>query len=295
MRRCRVLLPATLALAAALAAAPPEAPPAPARVVRYELAESRKSVSPAGERASAVAGSVVVLDGSARWDLSSGTFPRTTANSVVLGGRSGWFLDRRSSTAARAGLDDLRALFVPPPSGDSGPFQSRVAGLEAASEASKGPAFEGRPTARLRVTSSWSLVTSMPGRVSRARCRLTAVVDFVEDVPEGARSPLDDPGRLFDVPEKVWEALAPELARVRGLPVTVVVGIETELAVDAPGTGASPSEGRAPIRTRSESRRTLTSLATRPAAAGDAALFSPAEEMHVVGIERLVEPLETLR
>ena len=241
-------------------------------------------------------GHVTVLGGTARWDLDNGTFPRTRANAVVIGERGGWLLDRKNATAAQAGLDDLRALFVPPGGGDPGPFQSSVSEVDVPSaEASQGPAFEGRPTARLRITASWSVVTSMPGRVGRVRCRLNAVVDAVDEGTGDARSPLDDLGRLLDVPEPVREALAPELARVRGLPVGVVVDSEAELAVDFPGASAPPSDGRRPVRTRTEATRTLSELVFRPAAEGDARAFSFGEETRLVGIERLVEPLETLR
>jgi hypothetical protein len=287
---------ASLALVAALAAGSPAAPPAPRRVARYDLAESRKSVSPAGERASAVAGHVVVLGGTARWDLVGGTFPRTKANAVVLGERGGWLVDRKGRTAARAGLDELGALFVPAGAGDPGPFQSRVSEVEVPpAEVSKGPPFEGKPSSRLRVTASWDLVTTMPGRVGRARCRLTAVVDAVEEAAVDARSPLDDLGRLLDVPEKVREALAPELARVRGFPVGVVVETEAALAVDTPGMASAAPDGRSPLRTRTEATRTVSSLVSGNASEADAALFSLTEETRVVGIERLVEPLETLR
>jgi hypothetical protein len=294
MRRWVVLRAAAFALAGTLAAAAP--PPLPARVAQYVLAESRTSVTPAGERASAVRGVVTVLGGTARWDLESGTFPRTQANAVVVGDRVGWLLDRKSSVAAPATLENVRELFVPPGGGDPGPFQAVVSEVDVPSAGlTKGPSFEGRATARLRVTASWSLVTSMPGRVSRVRFRLTSVVDALADPPKAIRSPLDDLGRLLDVPSPVREALAPELARVRGVPVGVVVETEAELAVDHPGTASPPSDGRAPLRTRSETTRTLSALATRPAAASDARALALPEEVRVVGLERLVQPVETLR
>ncbi len=289
-----MLRAAAFALAGTLAAAAP--PAVPARVARYVLAESRTSVTPAGERASAVRGVVTVLGGTARWDLETGTFPRTQANTVVVGERGGWLLDRKASVAAPATLENVRELFVPPGGGDPGPFQAVVSEVDVPSAGvAKGPAFEGRPTARLRVTASWSLVTSMPGRVSRVRCRLTAVVDALEDPPEEARSPLDDPGRLFDVPDAVREALAPELARLRGFPVGITVETEAEVGVDYPGHAAPPSDGRAPSRTRTETTRTVSGLVSRPAAAGDAAALALSEETRIVGVERLVEPVESLR
>jgi hypothetical protein len=264
--------------------------------VRYVLAESTKSITPAGERASAVRGTVTVLDGTARWDLETGTFPRTRSSSVVLGDRGGWLVDRKASVAARASTEDFRALFIPPAEGDAGPFQSVVKEVTvSAAELSKGPDFEGRVTVRLRTTASWSLVTSMPGCVSRVRCRLTAVLDTLEELTDAVRSPLDELDRLLDVPAAVREALAPELARARGFAVGVTVETEAELAVDYPGTTAPSPDGGKPLKTRTESTRAVTSLVARPAADGDAAAFALPEETRVVGIERLVESRETLR
>lgn len=295
MRRWGVSRFGALALAALVAAPAVSAVP-PARVFRYVLAESRTVVSSAGERASALRGGVTVHDGTARWDLETGTFPRTTANSLVLGDRGGWLLDRKASVAARAARDDFRALFVPPGEGDPGPFQSSVRDIEVPpAELSAGPAFEGRAASRARLTAAWTLVTSMPGRVSRVRSRLAAVVVALDDAPAAARSPLDDLDRLLDVPDEVREALAPELARVGGLAVSVVVSIDSELAVDYPGATPPPPDGRRPPKTRIETTRTVSALESRPAVEGDAAAFSLPEETRVVGVERLVEPRETLR
>lgn len=274
-----------------------EAPAAPPKsLVGYVLVESRKVVSPAGEQASAVRGSVTVRDGAARWDLETGTFPRTKANSILLGSREGWLLDRKASVAARATPEDLRSLFIPPEEGDPGPFQSTVAEVEVPpAELTNAPSFEGRPTTRLRVTASWNLLTSMPGRVERVRCSLAVAVDALDDPPEGARSPLDDLGRLLDVPSRVLEALAPELARQRGFPVRVVVETDAQLGVEYPGAAAPPADGRAPLRTRTETTRIVSGLAERPATGTDAVRFALSEETRVVGIERLVERRELLR
>ena len=135
----------------------------------------------------------------------------------------------------------------------------------------------------------------MPGRVGRVRNSLTAVLDALGEPTEGTRSPLDDLGRLFDVPGQVLEALAPELARLRGFPVRVEVETEAELGVDYPGMSAPPSDGRAPLRSRTESTRVVSGLKARTAGGKDSALFTLSEETRVVGIERLVDPRESLR
>lgn len=286
-----MLFPAVLAL---LALAEPSAPAGP--VVGYVLVESRKSVSPAGEQASAVRGNVTVFGGTARWDLETGTFPRTTANSLLLGDRGGWLLDRKASVAARAQVEDVHNLFVSPAEGDPGPFQSVVSDVEVPlAELVTGPPFEGRPTIRLRVTATWSLVTSMPGRVGRVRSKLTAVLDALGEPPDGTRSPLDDLSRLFDVPAQVLEALTPELGRLKGFPVSAVVETESKLGVDYPGAAAPPADGRAPLRTRTETSRVVSGLEARPAGAKDAASFALSEETRLVGIERLVGRRESLR
>jgi hypothetical protein len=145
------------------------------------------------------------------------------------------------------------------------------------------------------MSASWSLAMSMPGREARVRSRLTAVFDVLVEAPPEARSPLDDLGRLLDAPAAVRDALAPELAKVRGLPVGAVVETEAELVVDYPGATPPTPDGRAPTRTRTEATRVVSGLATRPAAEEDLGRFSLAEETRVVGIERLVPTLETLR
>jgi hypothetical protein len=295
MRRWGVLPFPVAVLAGVLAttaAVPPPAPP----VCGYVLAESRKSVSPAGERASAVRGRVSVLGGTARWDLESGTFPGATANTLVLGERGGWLVDRKTSVAARAGLDDVTALFVSPARGEPGPFQASVRNVEVSpAEVAAGPAFEGRPTTRRSLTATWVLVLAMPGRVGSVRNRLTAVVDLLPEPPPGVRSPLDDLGRLFDVPVLVKEALAAELASLAGWPVSVVVETDSVQAVDYPGAAAPPSDERRPLQTFTQSRREVSSLASRPSRADDPAAFALSEETRVVGLERLVSPRETLR
>lgn len=297
MRRWGVLpLFAAALQAGALSAPAAPPPPAPARVVAYVLAESRKSVSPAGELSSAVRGDVSVLGGTARWDLRSGTFPGATANTLLLGERGGWFVDRGTAVAARAGLEDLTALFVSPAQGEAGPFQADVRDVEVSpAEARAGPAFEGRPTTRRRLAASWVLVVAMPGRVGSVRSRMTAVVDLLDEPPAEVLSPLDDLGRLFDVPAPVREALAGELASLRGWPVSVVVETDSEQAVDYPGSAAPPSDGRAPLRVSTEARRQVSALDSRTVRTGDPAAFTLSEETRVVGLERLVPPRETLR
>ena len=291
----RRIVPLALAASFAMPALSADAPPA-ARLARYSLAESRKTVSAAGERASAVRGTVTVSGGTARWDLTTGTFPRTSANTFLAGERSAWLVDRSVSVAARARMEDLRALFVPTGEGDPGPFQASVRDLEVREpDPVPGPSFLGRPTTRHRVEAEWSLVTSMPGRVGRIRSKLSLTIDALEAAPDEVRSPLDDVSRLLDVPEAVLDALGPHLGAVRGWPVGVVVASDAELSTEHPGAAAGAVlEGR-PVTVRTEARREVADLVVGRAAPADLAALTVGEETRLGGIERLVEPRETLR
>lgn len=270
--------------------------PAPARVAAYTLVETRRSVSATGERASAVRGTVIVSGGTARWDLATGTFPRTSANAFLVGDRSAWLLDRSAPVAARASMEDFRALFVPPEAGEAGPFQSSIRGLETRVDPpARGPAFRGRPTTRHRIAAEWSLVTSSPGRVGRIRVRLSVTVDALDGAPEEVRSPLDDTARLLDVPETVRDDLSGRLAAIRGWPVGVEVATDAELSTEPAGLAEGTVEATRPVTVRTEARREVADLVVRTAAPGDLAALAIGEATRVVGIERLVEPRETLR
>jgi len=267
----------------------------PRREASYVLSEGRTVVSPAGERASAVRGTVVVRGGTARWDLESGTFPRSTASTILLGDRGGWLLERDESVAARATAEDLTALWVPAPTGEEGPFRSSVRGLAIQPPtAAPGPVFEGRPTKRHRLTADWSLETSTPGRVSTARTRLVATVVAVEDVDEEVLSPLDGFDRLLDLPGPVREEIAAALGAIPGWPVSVIVETESEHSSELPGIQAASPEGRRPLKTRVEAVRKVSALVLRPAGEASSAFTLP-ERTRVVGIERLVTPRESLR
>ncbi len=267
----------------------------PRREASFVLAEGRTVVSPAGERASAVRGTVVVRDGTARWDLESGTFPRSTASTILLGDRGGWLLERDENVAARATAEDLTALWVPAPAGEEGPFRSAVRGLAIEPLAfAAGPAFEGRPTRRHRLTATWSLETSTPGRVSTARTRLVATVVAVEEIGEEVRSPLDGFDRLLDLPGAVRQEVAAALGTIPGWPISVVVETESEQSSELPGVQVAPPEGRRPLKTRVEAVRTISGLVLRPVGEAGPSFTLP-ERTRVVGIERLVPPRETLR
>lgn len=267
----------------------------PRREASYVLSEGRTVVSPAGERASAVRGTVVIRDGTARWDLESGTFPRSTASTILLGERDGWLLARDESVAARATADDLTALWVPAPAGEEGPFRSAVRGLTIEPPtAASGPAFEGRPTRRHRLTAVWNLETSTPGRVSTARTRLVATVVAVEEIGDEVRSPLDGLDRLLDLPGPVRQEVVAALGALSGWPVSVVVETESEQTSELPGVRMASPEGGRPLMTRVEAVRTVSALVLRPAGESGQ-VFTLPEKTRVVGIERLVTPRETLR
>lgn len=293
MRRWGVLRKAALVLASLVATG--ASADRPGREASYVLAEGRTVVSPAGERASAVRGTVVVRDGTARWDLESGTFPRSAASTIVLGDRGGWLLAGDASVAARAMPEDFTALWVPAPATDEGPFRSVVRGLAITPPTvSPGPTFEGRPARRHRLTAVWNLETSTPGRVSTARTRLVATVVAVEDVGDEVRSPLDGFDRMLDLPGPVRQEVAAALGGIPGWAVSVVVETESELSSELPGIQVAPPDGQRPLKTRVETVRTVSGLVLRPAVDG-APTFALPEKTRVVGIERLVTLREPLR
>ena len=135
----------------------------------------------------------------------------------------------------------------------------------------------------------------MPGRVGRVRCQLTAVVDAVDDPPGRDRRRSTTSDASSTSPRRSARRSPRSSPASGAFRCGVVVETEAELGVDYPGTAAPPSDGRAPLRTRTETTRIVSELVSRPATEKDAAAFALSEETRVVGIERLVEPRESLR
>jgi len=286
-------MPAGLALlAAALAAPPAEVPPHAALVplVTYELVESTRSLTPAGERAVSTGGTVAVRGSRARWDLTHGTFPRSSASSVVAEPGGVTLLDSQEKLAASASEADFVALFLGRPA-DPGATAPAVRDVTVAIRPDgDGRAFEGRPTSRFLLSASWTVVLSAPGRITRVKNEAAGVVESV-DLPE-ARSPLDSLARLLHVRGEAREAFEAELAKVTGLPVFAEITVTSTSSTEVPGMSSGAGPPPRPASTRSTATRRVRNLVVRPGKGGDEALVSVPEDFRTRGLDRIVRERE---
>jgi hypothetical protein len=288
-------MPGGLALLAALLSASlVGAPPAEASaaagnlpsLVTYELAESTRSVTPAGERTVSVGGAVVARGGDARWNLTHGTFPRSRATSVVTGRDGLVLLDGEEKVAARATASDFADLFQGRPSdpGSAAPAVREVSAVLLRDGA--GRPFQDRPTARFRLEAVWTVVLSSPGRITRVKTEATGIVESVAMTE--AQSPLDALLRLLSARGAAREALEAELAKVTGLPVFVEISVTSTSSTEAPGIPSGTEPPPKALTAHSTVTRRVRNLATRPGARGDEALVAVPEDFRARGLDRLL-------
>ena len=282
-------MPAGLALlAAALAAPPAEVQPNAALppLVTYELVESTRSVTPAGERTVSVGGTVVARGGDARWELTHGTFPRSSATSVVAGRDGFMLLDREQKAAARATASDFADLFLGRPS-DPGSASSAVGHVSAVLRRDgAGRPFQDRPTSRFRLEASWTVVLSSASRITRVKTEATGVVESVEMIE--AQSPLDAFLRLLPARGAAREALDAELTKVAGLPVFVEISVTSTSSAEAPGIPSGTEPPPKPVTAHSTVTRRVRSLAMRPGVRGDEARVAVPEDFRARPLDRLL-------
>jgi hypothetical protein len=288
-------MPAGLALLAALlsaslVAAPSAEAPAAADnlppLVTYELAESTRSVTPAGERTVSVGGTVVARGGDARWELTHGTFPRSSATSVVAGRDGLTLLDREAKVAARATPSDFADLFFGRPSdpGSAAPALRDVSAVLRRDGA--GRPFQERPTSRFRLEAAWTVVLSSQGRITRVKTEATGIVESVE-MPE-AQTPLDSLHRLLTARGAASEALDAELTKVTGLPVFVEISVSSTSSTEAPGLPSGTEPPPKPLTAHSTVTRRVRSLATRAGVRGDEARVAVPEDFRTRSLDRLL-------
>lgn len=284
-------MPAAAAFLAAFAFAAPApevTPAAPALppVVTYELLEAWRSVTPAGEKAVSAGGTVAVRGPLARWDLTQGTFPRSSASSVVAGGGNVTLLDRREKLAAEATPADFVALFQGRAS-DPGAAAPAVRDVSVAVRPDgAGRPFEGRPTSRFRLQAAWTVVLSSPGRIARVKNEVSGILE-VADLPE-ARSPFDSCDRLLPARGAAREALEAELEKAEGLAVFVELLVTSTSSAETPGAPRGTEPPPKPLTTRSTVTRRVSKLAVREGAAGDEALVAVPDGFRARGLDRLL-------
>jgi len=277
---------AVLFLASVEGGAPASPTPAPAPLVTYRMVESSRSLSPAGERVSTLAATVSVSKGAARLEAATGTLPRTTATVALSGDDGLLLLDPKEKAVSRATPEQLEALFT---GSAQGPGMGSVTYRDVevvVSPEKPGKTFQGQPTRRYRVSVGWTLAVTMPGRVSHVRTRTSGHVDALE--MDAGLSAFDDLTRLFGVDGEVRDALTAELAKVRGLPVSVQLETVSDLQAELVGAPSAEAPG-APPAAKTTITRVVSDLSRRPAAPADAALFRAPDDYRSRSLDRLLK------
>ena len=286
-------MPAGLSfLAAALVAATAEVPPKAvlSPLVTYELVESTYNVTPVGERTVSTLGTVAVFGSRARWDLTHGSFPRSSASCVIAGADGVTLLDRQEKLAASATAADFVALFSGRPT-DPGATAPAVRDVTVALRPDgAGRTFQDRRTSRFRLEAEWTVVLSAPGRITRVKTEAAGVVETA-DLPE-ALSPLDSLARLLPARGEALEAFEKELSKVTGLPVFAEITVTSTSSTETPGIASGTEPPPRPASARSTATRRVSNLAMRPGVPGDEALVSVPEDFRTRGLDRLVRERE---
>ena len=270
------MLPA-LILAAALGA------PA-GTLVRYEVVETMRALTPSGPRNRALAGTVSALGGKARWDLSGGRFPGVAARAAITDGGALVLLDPEASLATPVSREEFEGLFQPAP-GPAGLSTAAIRDLSASVvRDGNGVPFDGSPTERWAVRCKYQLVTAQPGRIVRVTAEVSGTIETAPE-PAAPPTPFDDLLRLFHARGEVREALALQLLKVNGLPVRVRLDATSEALAEAVGAPGDTGAG-SPARATSTTTRTVSNLSRRPAAEGDETLFAVPESYRSLPLER---------
>lgn len=279
-------MPAGLVLAAALltGAAPAAAPERPA-LASYDVVESTRSVTPAGERTSGAAGTVKVAGGRARWELPHGSFPRSSASVAIADGALVTLLDPKERLAASATADDFTALFRGRPATEGSAAASlRDVSVRLAPDG-KGRLLEGRPTAKYLLEARWTLVLTTTGRIARVTTEIKGVIETVDE--PAARSPFDGLSRLVPARAEAAEALDAELAKLPGLPVSAALDVTSKVVSEQAGMPSGTEPPPRPAEARQTITRRLTNLVVREGAASDDALFAIPADFHSRGLDRI--------
>lgn len=280
-------MPAGLVLAVALLtgaahAAPPERPV----LASYDVAESTRTVTPAGERTRGTAGSVKVAGGRARWEVPHGSFPRSSASVAISDGALVTLLDPKERIAASATGDDFKALYRGRPATEgSAAATLRDVSVRLAADG-KGRLFEGHPTSKYLLEARWTLVLTTTGRVARVTTEIKGVIETLDE--PAARSPFDDLARLVPARAEAAEALDAELAKLPGLPVSAALDVTSRVVSEQAGMPSGTEPPLKPAEARQTIMRRISNLVMRKGAAADDALFAIPADFHSRGLDRIV-------
>jgi hypothetical protein len=279
-------VPAGLVLAAALlSGGAPAAAPARPLLVSYDVVESTRTVTPAGERAGGTAGTVRVSGGRARWELPHGSFPRSSASVAVSDGPLVTLLDPKERLAASATADDFTALFRGRPATEGSAAASlRDVSVRLAPDG-RGRSFDGRPTSKFLLDARWTLVLSTTGRVARVTTEIKGVVETLDE--PAARSAFDGLSRLVPARGEAAEALDAELAKLPGLPVSAALDVTSKSVSEQAGMPSGTEPPPRPAEARQTITRRVSNLVVRKGAASDEALFAIPADFHSRGLDRI--------
>jgi hypothetical protein len=279
-------VPAGLLVAAALfsGAASAEAPARPV-LASYDVTESIRTITPAGERGRAWAGTVRVAGGRARWELAHGTFPRSSAAVAIADGPLVTLLDPKEKLSASATPDDFTALFKGQPATEGAAAGAvKDVSVHLKSDGA-GRSLEGRKTARFALEASWTLVVSTPGRVNRVAVEVRGTIETADE--PGARSPFDDLSRLLPARGAAQDALAAEFSHLGGLPVSVAVDVVSRASAEMPGMPSGTEPPPRPAEARQTITRRVSNLVARRGTASDDALFAIPDDFHARALDRI--------
>lgn len=284
-----------LALAASAGDRPDRAADGP-RFATYRLEERQSSSGPSGPRVLARAARVRVLGSDARLDVEGEALPRSRARTVFASPRGWVFLDPETAVAAAGDGPAFDALFRGAPA-DAGSTTSEIAVDEARVEPEgAGPAFQGRGTRRWRVSMTWSVSVSLPGRRATVKNELGGVL-LEADGLDAARSPFDSLTRLLAVRGDAEARLGDALAAVRGLVVSASFETRATRSLSANllvSPGRSP-EGDGDRAATARAERRLSDLEVREARPADGADLRAPEGVRYVSLERLSAGSEPIR
>jgi hypothetical protein len=222
----------------------------------------------------------------ARWELTAGTFPRSSASVAIADGPVVTLLDPKEKLSASATADDFVSLFRGrPATAGSGAVTVHDVSVRLKPDG-RGHAFEGRPTARYVLEAAWTLVVSTTGRIARVATELKGTIETVDE--PAARSAFDGLGRLILARGDAADALDSELAKLEGLPVLAVLEIESRSTAEAAGMPSGREPPRRPAGSRQTITRRVSNLVVRKGAASDDAFFAIPDDFHTRALDRIV-------
>lgn len=264
----------------------PEAKP---QLVEYAVTERVHSLSPHGDSSWGLAGRVSVSAERARWELTAGTFPHTTATTLLLDRQSVTLLDGKQKSAATASLAELDAILRGSATGEIGgtgiAFRGVVASLQ---PRGAGRLFQGETTRRYRVEVRWVLGVTTPGRVNELHNELVGTLELCDSWTD-AGSVLDDVGRLLPLRGEARKALEDELRKVSGFPVFATFELTSEQRSDPVGVPGPEREAPAPSpRSVTSVTRSVSQMKRRPREKSDESRFTVPEEFRGTNLDRLL-------